>query len=104
MSLQRKLQCFKWTGSKWLIANDINPLIPGNCENYFEPFLGGGALLLSNTKRFKTIIGADLYKPLIDLWLLLRDEPGKVVDSYDSLWKSLQREVLDIDLERDRGK
>tara|TARA_A100001037_G_scaffold156462_1_gene141083 strand:- start:173 stop:1018 length:846 start_codon:yes stop_codon:yes gene_type:complete len=104
MSVQRELQCFKWTGSKWLIANNIIPLIPGNCENYIEPFLGGGALLLSNAKRFKRITGADLYQPLINLWKVLRDKPQEVIERYDVLWGKLRQEVLEIDLDRDKGK
>lgn len=104
MSVQRELQCFKWTGSKWLIANDINPLIPNDCENYIEPFLGGGALLLSNAKRFKRITGADLYKPLINLWKLLRDTPREVIERYDVFWKKLRQEVSEIDIDRDKGQ
>ena len=104
MSAQRELQCFKWTGSKWLLANDINPLIPGNCENYIEPFLGGGALLLSNTGSFKKVTGSDLYTPLINLWTALRDKPKEVIERYDVLWRKLRQEVLQIDFNKDKGK
>ncbi len=104
MSAQRELQCFKWTGSKWLIADDINPLIPGGCQNYIEPFLGGGALLLNNVKRFKSVIGSDLYQPLVNLWKLLRDKPEEVIERYGVLWKNLQKEVLEIDLDTHKGE
>ena len=104
MSAQRELQCFKWSGSKWLIADDINPLIPGGCQNYIEPFLGGGALLLSNVKRFKSVIGSDLYLPLVNLWKLLRDKPEEVIERYGVLWKNLQQEVLEIDLNAHKGE
>ncbi|MDA9894941.1 DNA adenine methylase [Amylibacter sp.] len=104
MSLQRELQCFKWTGSKWLIASDINSLIPSDCENYIEPFLGGGSVLLSNTKKFKRITGADLYQPLINLWKMLRDEPEYIIEQYEILWNKLQQEVMDLDIDRDKGK
>lgn len=104
MTIQRELQCFKWTGSKWLIANDINPLIPETCENYIEPFLGGGAILLSNSTRFKNLTGSDLYEPLIKLWELLRDDPKTVIERYKNLWHELRQEVEELDLDRDRGK
>ncbi len=104
MTLQRELQCFKWTGSKWLIAHDINPLIPDNCENYMEPFLGGGALLLSNATRFKRVTGSDLYQPLISLWALLRDKPEVLIEQYRTLWNKLKQEVETLDIEKDKGK
>ena len=101
---QSEFQTFKWTGSKWLIAKDIMPLIPSSGETYYEPFLGGGAILMNSIPRFKKTIGGDLYSPLIELWKMLRDAPNEIEKIYTELWNSLESEVKEIDIERDRGK
>lgn len=79
----------KWTGSKRkqapLIANEIPPF-----KRYFEPFLGGGALLYLCASE--NAIASDLYKPLIDLWLLIQNEPEKVILDYTGKWKQLDIE------------
>lgn len=83
----------KWTGSKRkqasLIANEILPF-----KRYFEPFLGGGALLYLCAS--KNTVAADLYKPLIDLWILIQKEPEKVIDDYTEKWKQLDVEYRQL--------
>lgn len=37
----------KWAGGKTQILDKIRPLLPPNYGTYFEPFIGGGALLFS---------------------------------------------------------
>ena len=34
----------KWVGGKRGLLSQIIPLLPPNFNNYFEPFVGGGAL------------------------------------------------------------
>ena len=34
----------KWVGGKRQLLDSINPLIP-ECSTYYEPFIGGGAVL-----------------------------------------------------------
>lgn len=43
-------------------------------------------------------VGSDLYKPLIDLWLLVRDEPDKLIHDYREKWLQLNDELEGIDL------
>ena len=85
----------KWTGSKRSQAANIFTLAP-EYNNYFEPFLGGGSMmyLFSNPGS----VGSDLYKPLIDLWLLVRDEPDKLIHDYREKWLHLNEELDGIDL------
>ncbi|QDU97673.1 Dam family site-specific DNA-(adenine-N6)-methyltransferase [Lignipirellula cremea] len=80
----------KWTGGKRSQASRIAALLPP-FGRYFEPFLGGGALLyLTATPG---AVAGDAYPPLIDLWKLLRDEPQKVVAAYRRDWKKLTAEL-----------
>ncbi|MGI0133987.1 MAG: DNA adenine methylase, partial [Candidatus Micrarchaeaceae archaeon] len=71
----------KWTGSKRSQAQRIADVAPPH-DRYFEPFLGGGALLFHFAR-----IGAkasDVYAPLIDFWKLVRDDPQHLAEDYAS--------------------
>ena len=85
----------KWTGSKRSQAHSIFNLAP-EYKNYFEPFLGGGSMMYLFSNRGS--VGSDLYKPLIDLWLLVRDEPETLIHDYKDKWLQLNAELDGIDL------
>ena len=55
----------KWTGSKRSQAKFIVDYVPEH-RRYFEPFLGGGALLF--LLAGPNSVAGDVYCPLIDLW------------------------------------
>ena len=81
----------KWTGSKRSQANAIAALFPKDCGGrYFEPFLGGGAVLYHGARRFKSAIASDIYAPLIDLWRTVKDAPETIVERYTKEWTALQ--------------
>jgi DNA adenine methylase len=85
----------KWTGSKRSQAPAIFRLMP-SYKRYIEPFLGGGALLY-----FAAVPGSvagDIYKPLIDLWLLIQRNPSLVVENYRAQWTALSAELNSLDL------
>ncbi len=77
----------KWTGSKRSQAARIAALAP-NHNRYFEPFLGGGALLymLGRTGA----VGGDIYAPLIAFWTMVRDDAERLIDDYTHQWANLQ--------------
>ena len=77
----------KWTGSKRSQASFIAAQVPPH-GRYFEPFLGGGALLYLLGKPGS--IGGDVYAPLIAFWELVRDKPEHLITDYTMQWKSLQ--------------
>jgi len=77
----------KWTGSKRSQAEAIRKLMP-EYERYFEPFLGGGAMLYL-AARPKSV-GGDVYSPLIELWKAVQAEPDSVVKDYEDQWTKLQ--------------
>ena len=37
----------KWVGGKSQLLKEITELIPDSINTYYEPFIGGGAVLLS---------------------------------------------------------
>lgn len=91
----------KWTGSKRkqasLIAKEIPPF-----NRYFEPFLGGGALLYLCANE--NAVASDLYKPLIDLWLLIQKEPEKVISDYTQKWNFLDAEYKELQAKNVKNK
>jgi site-specific DNA-methyltransferase (adenine-specific) len=84
----------KWTGSKRSQAAVIADLMPPY-HRYFEPFLGGGALLY--VAGVPDSVVGDLYEPLIRLWKLIQTEPDRVIKDYKDKWKKLKKELDAVD-------
>ena len=68
----------KWTGSKRSQSEYIISLFPKQIETYYEPFVGGGSilmqLLLSDIKVGRYIC-SDINKDLIGLWDTIKQNP-----------------------------
>ncbi|EEW23762.1 DNA adenine methylase [Rhodobacter ferrooxidans] len=80
----------KWTGSKRSQAARIAAFAPSH-ERYYEPFIGGGALLFMLGKP--GAVGADIYAPLIAFWKLVRDDAERLIDDYTTQWAALQADL-----------
>lgn len=83
----------KWSGSKRTQAHEIIKYFP-KFDRYFEPFLGGGAVLYALLEKNKTTeaFGNDVCKPLIDFWNVLKKDPKTVLSEYETRWNLLQKE------------
>lgn len=79
----------KWTGSKRKQAPKIASLIP-EYNRYFEPFLGGGAMLF--LCAHENAVASDIYKPLIELWKMIQNHPQDVIYDYEKKWNELNIE------------
>ena len=73
------LPVIKWSGSKRSQAGTIASLFP-EFETYFEPFLGGGSVLIQS--RPKRAICGDVCEPLIEFWNMIKDNPMKMIKDY----------------------
>lgn len=73
-------QFLKWVGNKQRFAEQIAAVFPTQYNRYIEPFIGSGAVLGAMSPH-KAIAG-DALKPLIDLWILLKNEPERVYEFY----------------------
>lgn len=80
-------QLLKWIGNKQRFAESITSLFPKRYNTYIEPFLGSGAVLA--TVAPKAGIGADIFKPLIEIWQVLKTNPITVVDWYTERWNQI---------------
>ena len=79
----------KWTGSKRSQARKIAVLLPP-CRRYFEPLLGGGAMLYLAARPGS--VAGDLYLPLIELWKLVQTDPAALAENYRRQWEALRDE------------
>ncbi|MET1113055.1 MAG: DNA adenine methylase [Allosphingosinicella sp.] len=80
----------KWTGSKRSQAGRIARHAPG-FDRYFEPFLGGGAMLYLLGRAGS--VGSDIYPPLIAFWTMVRDRPEPLIADYAKQWAGLQADL-----------
>ena len=76
----------RWTGSKrWLVKKDIEKFLPKIINNYYEPFLGGGAVFFYLKSKKEYNIGnfsiSDSNEELINTYKQLRDNSELVIDS-----------------------
>lgn len=79
-----KSQLLKWVGNKQRFAHEIVSYFPAEFSTYFEPFLGSGAVLA--TLAPEKAVGSDSFKPLIEIWQALREDPGILKQWYAERW------------------
>ncbi len=69
----------RWVGGKSRLIARILPHVPTSIVNYYEPFLGGGAVFLACASR---VCGryhlADLNEHLVAAWIAMRDHQSEL--------------------------
>lgn len=68
----------KWVGGKRQLLSEISPLIPGEFDKYFEPFVGAGAVIFDLLPN-KAVIN-DLNNELINVYKVIKDNPDELID------------------------
>ncbi|HQS77530.1 MAG TPA: Dam family site-specific DNA-(adenine-N6)-methyltransferase, partial [Sulfurovum sp.] len=75
----------KWVGGKRGLLSQIIPLIPKEFNNYFEPFVGGGALFFElyslGLLRDKKVYLFDINAELINAYNTVRNNPTELIKS-----------------------
>lgn len=94
----------KWSGSKRPIAGRLHALWPAASDpgaTYYEPFVGGGAMLPGRPLR--RAVAGDVVAPLVGLWRAIAEHPAEAADWYRRHWLDRQtRGAVVYDEVRDR--
>lgn len=67
----------KWAGGKTQLLEKLHNRVPNKYGSYYEPFIGGGALLF-NEKPQTAVIG-DINEQLINIYKQLKNDPRAVI-------------------------
>lgn len=72
----------KWAGGKRQLLHELDRRLPSRWNTYFEPFIGGGALLvdLENRGRLSHAVIADLNRELVNLYRVVKTKPEQLID------------------------
>ena len=88
----------KWSGGKRRQADAIVRQFPSEIATYYEPFVGGRAVLyrlLSSNVIVSRIRCSDICEPLIGIWNLIKSQPRSLVESYEANWNRRRQEGVD---------
>jgi DNA adenine methylase len=73
----------KWVGGKRSLLSQIIPLIPKEFNNYFEPFVGGGALFFElysqDILKDKQVYLFDINSELINAYNVVKNNPFELI-------------------------
>lgn len=75
-NVERISPVFKWGGGKRQLLDEILPLIP-SYTRYYEPFIGGAAVLLGLQPQNAVI--NDFNEELINTYITIRDNPNALI-------------------------
>lgn len=85
-----KTQLLKWVGNKQKFAGEITKCFPVDFDTFYEPFLGSGAVMA--TMAPVRAVGSDIFRPLIEIWKKLKENPNELVDWYAERRNRLEKE------------
>jgi DNA adenine methylase len=91
----------KWVGGKQQIISNVLELYPKTMNNYHEPFLGGGTVLLSvlsneNIHITGKVYASDLNKHIIDFYTLIQTNPEKLIRDTRRLIEEFRQATGDV--------
>ena len=80
----------KWIGNKQRFAETIISYMPEQFNNYYEPFLGSGAVMAqllyqnstTNTPTFTNSYASDILPFLIDIFNIVKNDPQQIKNYY----------------------
>ena len=73
----------KWAGGKRQLLSQIKERMPEKYNNYYEPFVGGGAVLFGLSPNHASI--NDINSALINTYKTIRNTPDKFLEAVRKL-------------------
>lgn len=85
----------KWAGGKRQLIPVLDGGLPDSFGDYYEPFLGGGALLFHMLARHpgRDFRASDLNADLVLAYGIIRDRPGELIESLREHERRYQRDA-----------
>jgi DNA adenine methylase len=73
----------KWAGGKRQLRSELTRRLPERWGTYFEPFIGGGALLveLANLGRLDRAVIGDKNPELVSLYRVVQQDPERLINA-----------------------
>lgn len=98
----------KWVGGKTQIIEKVLSNFPTYMNNYHEPFVGGGSVLLGfltlvyegSIKVNGEIYASDKNENLINMYKNVRDKPDEVIEALNSLIEEFKDLQFDMGLDK----
>ena len=87
----------KWAGGKRQLLAELEKNFPKQFGTYFEPFLGGGAVLfdlLAKKPNLKCSV-SDLNSDLVLAYVTIRDKLGRLIESLENHSKNYHKDSTD---------
>jgi DNA adenine methylase len=85
INLKKAQPFIKWVGGKRGLLSQIIPLLPKEFNNYFEPFVGGGALFFELYAQGKLdgkkIYLFDINSELINTYTMVKECPSELIET-----------------------
>lgn len=88
-ALPYRSQLLKWIGNKQRFAHKIITFFPKQFGVYHEPFVGSGGVLAVLAPRKAE--ASDSFKPLVQIWETLKNDPETLKRWYRERWEELQK-------------
>ena len=78
----KPLNFVKWAGGKKQLLPVISEILPETIENYFEPFIGGGAVFFYILQKYKpkNVYISDINSRLITTYRVVRDNVEELIE------------------------
>ena len=94
--------CLRYPGGKSKATKTLSPWFPENFKEYREPFIGGGSVAFYATQAYPDIPVwvNDLYIPLYNFWIQLRDNGEELSNSLNAI----KTKVSDYENQEDKDK
>lgn len=70
----------KWIGGKKSLLEDIFANLPKNFNNYFEPFVGGGAVFFALSDRIRKATISDINLELMIAYRIIQKDPESLIN------------------------
>jgi len=84
----------KWAGGKGQLLEQFDRFFPKKIERYFEPFVGGGAVLFYILQKYKPkeAMISDTNAELINAYKVIKQDVGKLITSLEKHKKNHSKE------------